>query len=274
MILFVACSSTVGAGSVSQEQGNGTIQVSFLQATAKAKGLIDINFAKTNSSYFELIAYNTLNRYSITNLNVTSGGSVTVAAGTYNVVILAGALNSVTAGSTYQRGADLYGTAYVNNVVVVANTTTPVAMTLTNSTFTISAPTSVYIGNPYTITVSGNTGSPQVMPDSANLIEASTQNNIPGSGTPTWGESWSVGYSLTAPSTAGSDTYYFCGGGINLYDSDINSSPTPITGTIWELPDEQVTASSTEKSYCTIPITFTNPPPTQISVTVGWGSGQ
>ena len=268
MALLAGCSQTVGVGGVPSGQGRGTIKV--VLPDSSGKGLVDIGFAKANTNYYELFAYGVNNVYSLANL-ASSGGSLTVAPDSYTVIVLAG----VNLGSGY---AELLGSGQATNVLVTANTTTPVAITLTNSTFSITAPASVTTNASYNVTVAGDTGCSDVAVVSCGgLYQGSTC--MPLASSQLNQESWNfVNGPITAPSTAGSTSFkWYAGEGIGFinlpFKGGSTGAPNSATGTYWSTPGYGSTVTAID-NYCTISVNFTNPPPSQITTTVTWGSGQ
>ena len=269
MALLAACSQAVGISGESPGTGTGTGTIKVVLPNSSGKGLVDIGFAKTNTNYYELFAYGVNNIYSISNLS-SSGGSVTVAPDSYTVIVLAG----VNDGSGL---AEMLGSGQATNVVVTANTTTPVTITLTNATFSITAPASVTTNATFNVTVAGDSGCADVVVSGATgLYQGSTCTPI--ASYQLNQESWNfVNGPITAPSSAGSATYQWDGayiGFINLpFKSGSTGSPNSATGTYWMTPRANSTLTAIN-TYCAVSVNFLNPPPSQITTTVTWGSGQ
>jgi hypothetical protein len=273
---IAACSPAINAGAsvatgaTGATGDRGTIAVSF--PSPGDRGLVDLAFAKANCDYFELIAYNKDNFYCMKSL-ASTGGSVTVAVGTYNVVVLGGQTTSTT--GFYQ----LYASAYFKGVVVDANSTSPVGLLLTNATFNFTVPSSAYLGASYAVSASGDTGSPMIAVNSCNFFAEG--HNLSGSeytiAANTMGvRNWNIAVSFIAPSAAGSRTIGWSSGAVCLIDSDYlrNDLIGNLGGSYWNTPGLAYSLNTAVTNYCSQTITFSPPPPTQITATVGWGSGQ
>jgi hypothetical protein len=267
--LTAGCSNPAsGASSQAVVEGEkGTIQVTL--PAAGSRGLVDIAFAKANVNYYDLLVYNGVGAI-YAKANLASGGSLEVPSGTYTVVVLAG--------SKYDASsADLYGTGYKTGVVVASGATTNVDISLTNSTFNITAPTTVALGASYTITVDGNTGCPYVVFLQNVMFKGSDTTPLASSASTLMKQAWSISYSQTAPATTGSVTYNWGQGYtgiIQLYDaSSLGASTVQIgtrTGVYWNTPESGNTDAAVS-AYCKPTVNFRNP---QVGVTLTWGSGQ
>jgi hypothetical protein len=269
LLLALALGCTNPVQSNQATAGMGTIKVTFPQASEK--GLVDISYATANSNFYQLFAYGVNNISSLGSLSA-AGGSLVVAPDTYTVIVLAG--TSINSGTS----AELLGCGEAKSVVVTANHTTTVAITLCNSTFALTAPSSVVIGTQYTMTAAGNTGCSDVcVTGGAGFYQGSTAIG-PTASSQLSVQDWNYSVSPTAPSSAGTLSFAWQGfyiGFVNLPFSGSGGigNPQSATGTHWITPESNSPVTAT-KNYCTIPINFANPPPTRIGVTIGWGSGQ
>jgi len=148
--LLVSCQSPVdNAVTSTTSPGMGSLSVRF-PSSSRA---VDFDYAKANSNYFEVVAYDATNAYygHITDLAQTV--SIALPAGTYNVVALAG--NKMGSGSpTY-----LLGSGSSSGVVITTGATTNASITLTNITFHLTAPVNAQTqGTPFTFYACGDLG--------------------------------------------------------------------------------------------------------------------
>lgn len=235
--------------------GKGAITVTLPGNKAKA---LDVAFAAANSTYFEVVVYEETgnstsgDRYwAVFEEGATSGTINGVNPGTYKVLVLAG-LKVYNGAAAVPPEAFLFGTGLASGITVSTSSNTNVPVSLTNSTFSFSAITDgdpnvagnqVALGQPFQFTVSGNTGTPVVVPSTNNF----SLFNV--AGTPNFtasAQEWSLTMGYTAPASVGTGTYHFgySGGRLRILDA-INGVTTGTTSdfdavsygdAVWRLP--------------------------------------
>ncbi|HTH14232.1 MAG TPA: hypothetical protein VMB23_07535 [Spirochaetia bacterium] len=223
VLLLAGCANPV-VSSLGSVPGTGSISVQFPSGAGRS-GLINVTKASTFSNFYEVIAYNASNLYFInsnTSNKANSGGGTlaNMSPGTYTLVALAGLATGDTitpamANITFQGNASsapnvvLLGSASATGVTVTAGTTTNQALTLTNVLYNITGTQTVPVNSSYSVTISGDTGSPMLVPLSSFVegYQGSAPNSL--SSVTFDAQAWTITANYTAGSSAGSNTVSF-----------------------------------------------------------------
>jgi hypothetical protein len=167
---------------------------------------------------------------------------------------------------------------------VAAGANTVVALSLTNVLYTITGTQTVAVNSPYSVTVTGDTGSSMVQPLSLGYsgywpagITASAQ---------TLGQAWSVTVGATAPATAGSTSVKFTSLGAPLVIVDASTTGYAaasakfihgLTGTFWNIAPTDGLPGYVSGGYDTtiaIGSALVNFSTGGITTTLTWGAGR
>ena len=123
------------------EQEMGTLNISF----PGQDRTLTLDQAKAAADFYEVVVYNTDLKG---NVNSVSGTvSISLPAGTYNLIGLAGVKSTIEG----QKIAALLGTGITKDVVVTANNTTNVNLTLSNIDFDLDTPAEVNCGESFNV---------------------------------------------------------------------------------------------------------------------------